>query len=82
MDQLHATGKPVTRDLETTYDLLEATMPAIKSPDTNQQKTSYKSPWSLKLESGKMPSPYVCSSEDEIFFGSPTEKELNGKSAK
>ena len=82
MDQPHLTNKLVSRDLETTYDLLEATMPSIKSPDTNLQKAQPKSPWTAKLESGKTPSPYVCSSEDEIFFGSPTEKEMNGKSAK
>merc|ERR1712113_724926 len=30
----------------------------------------------------KTPSPYAASSEDEIFFGNPTDKEINGKNAR
>ena len=81
MEQSVLTDKTVPNDLETTYALLQATIPSIKSPDTNVNKNSLlNTPVTLRSE--QAPSPYVCSSEDEIFFGSPTEKELNGKSAR
>ena len=81
MEQSDVTKKAHARDLETTIDLLQATMPSIKSPDTNLKKDILLST-PVNMQSVKTPSPYICSSEDEIFFGSPTDKELNGKSAR
>ena len=81
MEQSVLTDKTVPNDLETTYALLQATIPSIKSPDTNVDKNPLLNT-PVTLPSKQTPSPYICSSEDEIFFGSPTEKELNGKSAR
>ena len=77
-------NKKSLRELETTYDLLQATMPSIKSPNTEACKsTALLSPsYSSTGQKLKTPSPYAASSEDEIYFGVPTEKELNGKSAR
>ena len=81
MEETNTASRVIPRDLETTYDLLQATLPSIKSPDTNLKKDTLLST-PVTIKSGKTPSPYICSSEDEIFFGTPTEKEKNGKSAK
>ena len=74
-------NKMPLRDLETTYDLLQATMPTIKSPDSGSMKKAALSPFNSPALK-KTPSPYVCSSEDEIYFGPPTDKEINGKNAR
>jgi hypothetical protein len=72
------------RDLETTYDLLQATMPSIKSPNAQSSKkiTLLSPSYSSTGQKLKTPSPYAASSEDEIYFGAPTDKELNGKNAR
>ena len=77
-------NKRALRELETTYDLLQATMPSIKSPDSELSKNmALLSPsYSSRGQKLKTPSPYAASSEDEIYFGAPTDKELNGKNAR
>ena len=72
--------KKVVRDLETTYDLLQATLPFIKSPESKSEKVTI-TPAHTPADQ-KYPSPYVASSEDEVFFGPITDKETNGKNAR
>ena len=77
-------SRKALNELETTYDLLQATMPSIKSPNSDQSKDiALLSPsYYPAKQSLKTPSPYAASSEDEIFFGNPTDKEINGKNAR
>ena len=81
MSESLANSVKVPRDLETTYDLLQATLPCIKSP-TAASKSPTLSPAYIPTGQKKFPSPYVCSSEDEVYFGTPSDKEMNGKNAR
>lgn len=76
-----ATNRVGAHTLETTFDLLQATLPSIKSPETDVEETT-NSLTPITTPNLKVPSPYVCSSEDEIYFGPPTDKEVNGKNAR
>ena len=68
------------RELETTFDLLQATMPSIKSPEMEKSPIpSLNQPTPSRQNSA---SPYVSSSEDEVYFGPVTEKERYGNSAR
>ena len=70
----------VLRELETTFDLLQATMPSIKSPEMEKSPIpSLNQPTPSCQNSA---SPYVSSSEDEVYFGPITEKERYGNSAR
>ena len=70
----------VLRELETTFDLLQATMPSIKSPEMEKSPIpSLNQPTPSRQNSA---SPYVSSSEDEVYFGPVTEKERYGNSAR
>ena len=75
----------MTEELETTYDLLQATVPSIQSPKSKpgppeSNADTLSTPKQLKVPS--TPSPYCCSSEDEVYFGPKTDKELNGRNAR
>ena len=70
----------VLRELETTFDLLQATMPSIKSPEMEKSPiSSLNQPTPPRQNNA---SPYVSSSEDEVYFGPITEKERYGNSAR
>ena len=81
-----ATNRKGDQDLETTYDLLQATLPSIKSPPkspkANVGQTEINSLTPITTPNLKAPSPYLCSSEDEIYFGPKTDKEISGKNAR
>ena len=76
----------MSEHLETTYDLLQATLPSIKSPPKsprpNVGQTEINSLTPITTPNLLPPSPYLCSSEDEVYFGPKTDKEINGKNAR
>ena len=69
----------VLRELETTFDLLQATMPSIKSPEMEKSPIPSLNQPTPHQNSA---SPYVSPSEDEVYFGPITEKERYGNSAR
>ena len=72
----------MTEELETTYDLLQATVPSIQSPKCKPGSLESNADTLSTPKQLKVPSPYCCSSEDEVYFGPKTDKELNGQNAR
>ena len=77
-----AENKKAIRELETTYDILQATLPSIKSPEQDSDRVTISLTPVHTPVGQKVPSPYACSSEDEVYFGPTTDKEANGKNSR